>query len=291
MQQLDPRIVKVSIQIGDQLKTYEGLYVTISGTKYANPIQNECEIKITNLSRETRDYLLTETSPFQPGGSKRKQVIVEAGRVSTGTAVIFKGDIVSSVGGQPPDIELTLKAQTANFHKGTMVSKSKGPSSSLRSIARQSAETLGLTLDFQAQDKQVSNYQHAGAATREIDKISSAGAVSVYIDDDRLVVKDVFLPLTGKTRILNIDTGMVGIPEFTEQGIKVKFLLDTVTTLGGALDIESQTNPAANGRYVIYKLAFEISSRDTPFYWVAEGKRVDSVTAHKTPFKQKKATS
>ncbi len=66
---------------------------------------------------------------------------------------------------------------------------------------------------------------------------------------------------------------MIGIPEFTEQGIKVKFLLDNRTTLGGGIQIESKIYPATNGNYVIYKLGFEITNRDKPFYWIAEATR------------------
>jgi hypothetical protein len=66
---------------------------------------------------------------------------------------------------------------------------------------------------------------------------------------------------------------MVGIPEITEQGIKVKYLLDNVSRLGGGLRISSDIYPAVNGLYIIYKLGFEISNRDTPFYYIAEAAR------------------
>ena len=73
---------------------------------------------------------------------------------------------------------------------------------------------------------------------------------------------------------LNLDSGMIGIPELNEEGVKVTFLLDNLTTLGSALEITSELYPAANGNYTIYKLGFNIASRDTPFYYVAEAKRI-----------------
>lgn len=99
------------------------------------------------------------------------------------------------------------------------------------------------------------------------------GGINVFIDDNTLVVKDAYVPLTNTLRILSAETGMIGIPEFTEQGIKVKFLLDNRTTLGGSLRIDSKQYPAANGDYVIYKLGFQIATRDTPFYYIAEAAR------------------
>jgi hypothetical protein len=76
-----------------------------------------------------------------------------------------------------------------------------------------------------------------------------------------------------KNKILNSSTGMVGIPEITEQGVKVRYLLDNVSRLGSGLQITSDVYPAVNGNYVIFKLGFEISNRDTPFYFIAEASR------------------
>jgi len=80
------------------------------------------------------------------------------------------------------------------------------------------------------------------------------------------------LPLANFITIVNLETGMVGIPETTEQGIKIKFLMDGQTKLGGLLRVTSQIYPALNGEYVIYKLGFDVATRDVPFYWIAEAK-------------------
>ena len=100
------------------------------------------------------------------------------------------------------------------------------------------------------------------------------GNIDAFVDNATLILKTIGLPLSNTTRIVSADTGMVGIPEITERGVKVKFLLDNRTTLGGGMDISSVVYPAANGKYVIYKLGFEIANRDTPFYYIAEGLRL-----------------
>jgi hypothetical protein len=264
--------VRFSVEINGRLKTYEGLNIEASGTKFANANQNECEIKVTNMDKATRDYILTETSIFNANRTK-KRMILEAGRVSTGYATVYVGDIAGATIGQPPDITLTLKGLTGKDAKGKGVSKSQPSTAKLKNIAAAAAKDMGVTLDFQAKDKDISNYAYTGGAAGEVDELGNAGEVDAYLDDDKLIVKDQHVALTGKMRVLNIDTGMIGIPEITEKGIKVKFLLDNVTTLGGGLKIESVLNPAINGVYVIYKLGFEIASRDTPFYWIAEAIR------------------
>src|SRR6185312_8460896 len=119
-----------------------------------------------------------------------------------------------------------------------------------------------------------SNYAFTGGILNQVEKLEELGLLSAYVDDATLVVKDRYTPLANKVRVLNAGSGMVGIPEITEQGVKVKFLLDNQTVLGGMLRVQSQINPAANGDYLIYKLSFEIANRDNPFYWIAEAKRI-----------------
>lgn len=267
--ELDPRLLRIGIEINGQLKTYEGLAMTASGTKYANANQNECEVKITNLDQATRDFLLTETSPFNKN-KKRKLLTVEAGRVSTGYSLVFQGDITNAVGAQPPDITMSLKAATGDYAKGVIIARSQPSVAPLRNIAAKVAADLGLALIFEATPKQISNYTYTGSAVKQVEHLGVMGRVNAYIDDKTLVVKNFNAALERRIRDVNLDSGMIGIPEFTEQGIKVKMLFDNSTTLGGGLRVTSKLNPAANGIYTVFKLGFELSSRDTSFYHIAE---------------------
>jgi hypothetical protein len=154
-----------------------------------------------------------------------------------------------------------------------MVARSQPGRSSLSQISKQVADDLGLALDFQATDKSIANYTYSGAALKQVDRLGEVGLVNAYVDDTVLIVKNANAPLNNRIKIVSLETGMIGIPEITELGVKVKFLLDNQTTLGGLLRVQSKMYPAANGDYVIYKLGFEIANRDVPFYWIAEAKR------------------
>lgn len=272
MLELDPRLLRIGIEIGGQLKQYEGLAMTASGTKYANANQNECEVKITNLDQATRDYLLTETSPFNKN-KKRKVLTVEAGRVSTGYSLVFVGDITNAVGAQPPDITMTIKAATGDYAKGQILAVAQPKIVPLRNIAARIAQDLGLSLVFEASPKQISNYSYTGSAVKQVEQLGALGRVNAFIDDKALVVKNFNVPLTKRTRAVSMDSGMIGVPEFTETGIKVKMLFDNQITLGGGLNVTSKLNPSANGIYTVSKLGFELASRDTSFYYIAEGTR------------------
>lgn len=274
MDAIDPRIVRVSVEINGELRVFQDLDITARGQKSANPLQNTAEVTLTNLNQATRNYLLTETSPFNRNRSP-KRLIVEAGRPSFGLTRLFYGEITSASPTQPPDIGLTLKAQTGSFSKGLVVSRSGRPLQGLKSIAADVAKDLGVALDFQATDKQIANWNFAGAMLRQVDALALAGDVDVFVDDETLVIKPRAAPLTGRVRQLSQETGMIGIPEVTEHGVRVVMLLDTNTVVGGALDLTSKLNPSLNGRYTIYKLDFNIATRSNPFYYIADCRRPD----------------
>lgn len=272
MQELDPRLLQLAIEVNGQVQTFDTVAITASGTKYANALQNECEITIANLDRATQDYILTQTSPYIFNRTP-KIATISAGRQSYGTSVIYSGNIVSSYVSQPPDVAITLKCLTGNFYKGNIIARNQPGEVSLSQVSKQLASDLNVALSFQAKDQTITNYAFTGAALKQVVSLNSLGGINVFIDDNTLIVKDAFVPIDNSLRILDANTGMIGIPEFTEQGIKVTFLLDNKTKLGGALQITSGIYPAINGTYVIYKLGFEVANRDTPFYWIAEAAR------------------
>lgn len=269
---IDQRILRVGIEVSGQINWYEGLAITASGSKSVSDTQNTCDVTITNLSRDVRNYILTETSPFNKNRTPKK-LIVEAGRVSTGTARLFVGNITRSSPTQPPDIGLDLTAQTGAFKKGELVARSAAAKDQLSAIAGRVGQDLEASVVFEAQDKLIANYSFNGGALRQVNALAEAGGVDAYLDDETLVVKDRGKPLKNRVKIIDNTTGMIGIPEATERGVSVKILFDLQTELGNQIDLTSELNPALNGSYTIYKVDFDLASRDTPWYLNLEASR------------------
>lgn len=271
---LDPRIIKVSFEVNGKLKTYSSpFFITVNGTKYANALQNEADIIIANLDKATQDFLLTETTPYNLNNTS-KTITVEAGRQSYGTSVVYSGNIVTSNVTQPPDVGITLKCLTGNFLKTNVLGTNQSGQATLFQVSNAISQNLGSILNFQANNKNIGNYSFGGSSTNQIQLLNSFGGINAYLDNGTLVVKNSNQPLSNTLKLINSSTGMIGIPEFTEQGLKVKFLYDNRTVLGGLMRVRSVEYPAANGDYIIYKLGFQLSTRETPFYYIAEGQRI-----------------
>ena len=264
----DLRRIRFGIEISGRINWYEGLRVRAGGTKFANAQQNECTLTVSGLSMSTRDHLLTETSPFNSNPTP-KRLIIEVGRVSTALFRIFIGDIVSAEPSAPPDVDVIIKAKTQSAQAGNVVAIASGPISKLSAISQRVADEIGLGLDFQALDKNISNFSYTGAALKMVNLLQDSGGVRAFIDDETLIVKNYGSALAGRIRILGADTGMVGIPKATEKGLDVTFLIDSESLLGGMIRLDSKMNKSLNGDYVIDQLKFDVASHEDPFFYSA----------------------
>jgi predicted outer membrane repeat protein len=267
--ELDLRLLQVSFEVSGQLFSFDQNFgISAKGSKYANALMNECVVSIAGLDDKTRNYIISETSPFNRNRTA-KTLTLRAGRVSTGLSLVYQGDITIATVAAPPEITLTLKCGTAHFMKGKIGSATGGSNQKLSVIASRVASNLGLSLNNQATDKTIANYTHSGNALDEVVKLQDAGT-DAYVDDTQLVLKDAYLPLSGDILNLSINTGMLGVPNITEQGLKIEFFYNSGVKLGGAINVTSIVNPTCNGTYVIYKLNFALTSRGKEFQYMAE---------------------
>lgn len=269
VQQFDPRLLRVGIEVGKEVRWYEGLAIECSISKMASAASaNDATVKITNISRETRNLILTEATPWNTL-RVRKQIIVEAGRQSYGYSRIFVGDIMTATPSQPPDIALTISARTNAWNKTQPVAKSYSGTVSSNKVAQDIADSMGLTLSFEATPRNIGSYAFTGAKSKQLDRLAELGRVTAYIDDGRLVVLDVGNPLKEtekQTNVLDLTSGMIGLPEVTEQGIKVKMMFEPYSKCGGEIEVKSVINPVVNGDYIIYKMTYDLANRQDQFY-------------------------
>ncbi len=277
MDELDPRLLQIVIDIGTNRHVFDQtLTIRATGILFCNAILDTCEATIYNLDRATQDYLLNATSPYTPS-HEQKFLTVYAGRKSYGMTQIYKGYILVSTVSQPPDIGITFRCLSEpNFSNTTYSTGAPGISPILQAM-QQLADRMGAKLTNQANNlPMISNYSHTGTTKTELAYFNTFGNFAVFLkkgDVDVLFVRDIFSYLTGTLREVSEDTGMIGIPEWTELGVKVTFFIDSKTTAGGYIDINSKRYPSFTGRYGIYKLGFNLTSREVPFYYIAEAAR------------------
>ncbi len=273
---LDPRLLRVTIDLEGNPHVFESLAISAVGTKYTSAISNVCDIRIANIDKETRDKLLTEGTPYSRLAPPKNSILIEAGRESLGLHQVFNGDITTVNVTQAPDIWLVMRAITGKQRKNMTVSTSQNASAKFSLISSQVAGELGIPLDFRAPDKDVANFSFSGSLERMVGTLGTiSNGVDAYVDDDRLVVKSRYDPVTAEVIPISIDTGLVGIPEFIDLGVRCTVLLTTEIRLGQTIRLTSAAYPAVDGEYVIYRLGFNLANRDSPFYYILEASNPD----------------
>ena len=266
---LDPRIVRLAIIIEGKVNWYEGLNIEIKGEKTTEGIMPRCEITVLNLRRDVREYILRETNPLL-GVGKKIGVVVEVGRVSYGTSTLYQGDVFRSEPTAKPNMGVILTCIQGYNNRAKIVSRSGKEITKLSSIAQWVAEDNGYNLSFEITDKNITRYSFTGSAQAALSQLQALAQANVFVDNQTLYIKERNKPANG-TPVLVLDkhSGLMDAGG-TEYGAKVQFLYNPIARSGGRVDLTSEINPSLNGSYVIRKLPFHITSRDTPFYYVAE---------------------
>lgn len=262
----DSRIVQVSILFPEGALLLEGLSIYAIGQKFQGAAFNTCECRIYNLTKEQRNYILSRTSPLNNPRTPIPMVL-SVGRESYGTFELFSGYIQKSSTTQPPDIGITLVALTNSFLVGTLLSETQPATTQLRIIAQSIADNNGLILNFLATDKQINNYCTSGCAAYQVDDINKMGGIVAGVEGGVLTVTDVGQPTNAGSRIISAATGMVGIPEFWENGVIVKMMIDNTVQLGNKITLQSMQVPAANGDYIVIAILYDVASRDQQFFY------------------------
>ena len=268
---IDQRIVRVGIVFDGVITWYEDLWIEAKGVKLSNTIMGQAEVVILNLSREARERILQETNPFLNRGNLIP-IIVEAGRVSYGTTTLYQGEIFRSEAMPKPNVGVRLRCIQGYANRSKIVSLGAKEISKLSTIAAWVAESNGYDLSFEIPEKNIGSYSFTGssqAAITQLEALCGNGS-SVYVDNGTMFVRADGTPSKGyPVRQLDKHTGLLKASG-TEYGCKAEMLFDNVTRIGGQIDLESEINPSLNGSYTVRRLGFHVTSRDLPFYYVAE---------------------
>ena len=263
----DPRLIEVDIVLPDKTITLTGdLAISAMGQKFFSASSSTCTIRIFNLPAAQRQQIITLTSPLK---QPRTQVLMnfKVGRKSYGTFLLFSGEVILADVLQPPDIGIVLKSLANNFLTGAISSVQFGATVPLSQIAAGIAASGGWTLKNQATDKNITNFSYTGTPLDGVRELNQMGGVQACVDNNTLIITNSSSAVSGAPFVLNSATGMVGIPQVTEQGVIVKMMLNSQISIGSSVTVQSTTNPAANGTYKVMQIYYEIASRDNPFWY------------------------
>jgi hypothetical protein len=267
-QAFNPRVVIVGVQINGTWHYFQNLDIRVQGQRFWSGTAAFCTIRLSNLTREERNWLLTNASPVLAKGSKPANVSVDVGREIGGVFRLFQGTCYTSTVTPPPDIGITFRTLDSSALASAIQPNSLGALTRLSTIAQYVAQHTGNILDFQVTtDINVANFTFPSNTNDLIPRLNRIGGITATAYNGTLVVRDANGFNKNRGFVLSQDTGMVGMPQACESGCIAQMLVQGDVQIGDLITVKSVKNPSVNGSYRVSQIAFDIANRDAPFFY------------------------
>ena len=282
------RQVEVTVSGKGGSLTVRDLKIDFNISKGMGSSQNEAKISIWNLTKSHRRML----------GEEYDKIELKVGYRGGAMSTIFKGDIRDSGDTKDgPDIQSTIEcgdgdkaiangSVSKTFPAGTKPKQvAEHLISQLPGIAK--GELKGLD-NLPAYKRPVSFFGYAAAA---LDKLGRQHRLYWSIQDGTAQVLKHDEVLSGTT-VISSETGMIGIPEQTDKGVKVKALLNPNIQPGRQIDVRSGFLDESSGRdkratdqgggiFRVSQVTFNGTNEGEEFFVEIEASRVEAGKAVK----------
>lgn len=217
-------------------------------------------VEIYGLSLETMAKLTALS--FRPLARRNNLLQIEAGEKGGTLSVIFQGEVTTSfadLNGSCPVLKIEAQTGAYPILKPEPQQAIKGQQDAGGLIAML-ANSTGKTFRNDGVSATVSDCVITGDPVTKMRQVANAVGADLLIDDDEIVL----LPrgkqrsATGTIPVLSAQTGMIGYPTFSSQGITANSYFRPDFKIGAAVRIESIV-PFATGVWKIVSLKHELT--------------------------------
>lgn len=233
------RRYRVLVGVGDN-KALDAsqLRCTFRVEKSMSEEPNLSDVTIYNLSAETENTIIV-------GGN---DIVVEAGYEGEQYGMIFKGNVVQPLRNKEDGVTYSLQLISQDgdkFLNGGIISASFRKGQTQRNIANELTNKASNPVQTGAISSDLDNVKLArgkvvfGLSKDYLRQISKSQDAVFYVNDGVVnIVKATDLP-PGEIFSLGPDSGLIGAPEQTENGIKGKCLLNPRINLNSLIHIDN----------------------------------------------------
>ena len=202
---------------------------------------------------------------FQPLQSLKNLITIEAGEQGKTLATVFKGEITSAYAdyGSVPDVEFKIEALSGGYAAqiGAKPISVKG-NAKAADLIKQFAKEIGYTFKNEGVAASVRNAVFNGSPIEKARSVADEVGAELLIDDDSMILMPYDKPRSGGAVLLTPETGLIGYPSFTSDGISFSCFFNPNLKQGGQVKIESIV-PRASGYWKITKLSHRLTAYRT----------------------------
>ena len=248
---------------GGNSKIIEGLATDVDITKPGLPEKNSASVSIANISLADMEQMTFLA--FQPLQSLKNLITIEAGEQGKTLATVFKGEITSAYAdyGSVPDVEFKIEALSGGYAAqiGAKPISVKG-NAKAADLIKQFAKEIGYTFKNEGVAASVRNAVFNGSPIEKARSVADEVGAELLIDDDSMILMPYDKPRSGGAVLLTPETGLIGYPSFTSDGISFSCFFNPNLKQGGQVKIESIV-PRASGYWKFTKLSHRLTAYRT----------------------------
>lgn len=188
---------------------------------------------------------------------------IEAGERGQEPDLVFQGEISTAAPNFSTDGTVTFHVEASSgFYpmQKSVAPVSVNTDTTIESLFKQFADEAGYGLENNGVTGSVKNCVFTGTPVQKAQQLAKQTGVDFLIDDNQFVILPSYLDSReGTTPLLNAQSGLLGYPSFTNDGIKCACLFSPLLKIGGLVKIESIV-PKASGVWRITKLTHSLEA-------------------------------
>lgn len=266
-------------------KVINGLPVRVRISKPGGKDKSKARIAIGGMNYADMEQLTTLA--FRPLQTDKNLIAVYAGDADTGLSQIFAGEITTASAdfNRTPDVIFNIEAM-AGYYPALIAAGPQSVSGSMSAadFIAQQAQAAGYAFDNQGVTAQVQNCIFNGSPVQKAQACAAQVGATLLIDDNTFILLPPGKARKGNAVMLTPQTGMLGYPTFSSDGIEITAVFDPAFKLGGLVQVESIV-PKASGVWKVTKLEHSLSANEP-----GDGRWESRITAAYQASKQASST-
>ena len=253
--------------------------VSISGLRASATIAKTGGVSLSNLdlrvygmSLSNMNALSTLGKPLLDG--RNNKVTVTAGDAGGAKSVVFSG-IIQEAWADPntaPDVAFLVQAYTGLVDNLKPLAPVSYPTTvDAATVVSSLATQMGYAFENSGVSVQLSNAYFWGTGRQQLEQVARHGGFNFFVDDVANTVA--IWPKTGSRNgaipLVNAQTGMVGYPQHTQNGIIVTSLFNPNIVFGRQIKVESVVTPAS-GTWTVFGVTHDLESETPGGKWFTQ---------------------
>jgi hypothetical protein len=227
------------------------------------PQKNTAKIQIFNMPRE--DMEAAASLAFRPLQVEKNRVRVMAGDEENGLTLAFAGDVTVAVPNFAPAPDVAFVIDAIEGYVGSVTPANNVCRKGEVPVADMFAELaarMGYVFINRGVNVMLRNVAMRGGDMEKAQRLARAARCELLVDDGEMVIMPVGAmreDAVGNTPVWSENSGLLGYPSFSQQGISAQGLYEPMIQLGGPLRIDSIV-PKATGLWKVTSLRHKLQA-------------------------------